>query len=50
MNKSIITVKVFNEGSQIIDRKVDRESARIFNIISLSDLIDIYRKHYQITE
>ena len=43
MNKSIITVKVFNEGSQIIDRKVDRESARIFNIISLSDLIDIYR-------
>ena len=56
MNKSIIIVKVFNEGSQIIDRTGRQKIFifrifrifrifinRIFNSINLSDLIDIYR-------
>ena len=53
MNKSIIIVKVFNEGSQIIDRTGRQRIFifrifrifinRILNSINLSGLIDIYR-------
>ena len=53
MHKSIIIVKVFNEGSQIIDRTGRQRIFifrifrifinRILNSINLSGLIDIYR-------
>ena len=53
MNKSIIIVKVFNEGSQRIDRTGRQRIFifrifrifinRILNSINLSGLIDIYR-------